>query len=206
MIKIDPNITKIFLELIDPDHTKYVRKDKYLKAMKSISLYMAVDKDMSHSLSRSEMGTLIWLLSGEEPNDENLKNVIEKLDANGDSAIELSEWLDYLATLDNKGRRIINYTLKQKFDIYDVDGSGSITIDELEKMIVDSFSEILSKAGESNKKLAEVIVKALAKKIMNKMDSDSSNNLDWTEFKNYLHVASLEEVEIADFLEKYVLG
>ena len=41
---------------------------------------------------------------------------------------------------------------------------------------------------------------------MNKMDSDSSNNLDWTEFKNYLHVASLEEVEIADFLEKYVLG
>lgn len=173
--------------------------------MRSISLYMAVDKDMSHSLSRSEMGTLIWLLSGEEPNDENLKSVIEKLDANGDSAIELSEWLDYLATQDNKGRRVINYTLKQKFDIYDADGSGSITIDELEKMIVDSFSEILNKTGSSNKKLAEVIVRDLAKIIMNKMDTDDSKNLDWTEFKNYLHVASVEEEKVAEFLESYVL-
>lgn len=160
---------------------------------------------MSHSLSRSEMGTLIWLLSGEEPNDENLKSVIEKLDANGDSAIELSEWLDYLATLDNKGRRVINYTLKQKFDIYDADGSGSITIDELEKMIVDSFSEILEKTESSNKKLAEVIVKDLAKIIMQKMDTDDSKNLDWTEFKNYLHVACVEEEKVAEFLEKYVL-
>lgn len=78
---------------------------------------MAVDKDMSHTLSKSEMGTLIWLLSGEEPNDTNLNATIEKLDANGDSAIELSEWLDYLSTIDNKGRKTLNYTLKQKFDL-----------------------------------------------------------------------------------------
>lgn len=205
LLKIDPNINKIYRELIDPDDLKYVRKDKYLKAMKAISFYMAVDKDMSHSLSRSEMGTLIWLLSGEEPNDNNLKNVIEKLDANGDSAIELSEWLDYLATLDCKGRRVINYTLKQKFDFYDVDGSGNISIDELENMIVDSFSEILSKTGVSNKKFAESVVRDLAKIIMKKMDDDNSNNLDWTEFKNYLQVASIEEVKVSDFLGKFLL-
>ena len=147
---------------------------------------MAVDKDMSHSLSKSEMGTLIWLLSGEEPNDDNLNENIEKLDSNGDSAIELSEWLDFLATVDNKGRRVLNYTLKQKFDLYDFDGSGSITIDELEKMIIDSFSELLSKAQEgTNKKvntylikMAEVVVRDLAKIIMSKMDVNSSNNLD----------------------------
>lgn len=205
LLKIDPNINKIYRELIDPDDLKYVRKDRYLKAMKAISFYMAVDKDMSHSLSRSEMGTLIWLLSGEEPNDNNLKNVIEKLDANGDSAIELSEWLDYLATLDCKGRRVINYTLKQKFDFYDVDGSGNISIDELENMIVDSFSEILSKTGVSNKKFAESVVRDLAKIIMKKMDDDNSNNLDWTEFKNYLQVASIEEVKVSDFLGKFLL-
>ena len=173
--------------------------------MKAISLFMAVDKDMSHSLSKSEMGTLIWLLSGEEPNDENLKKNIELLDANGDSAIELSEWLDFLATRDNKGRHVINYTLKQKFDLYDADGSGYISIEELEKMIVDSFSELLLKTDISNKKLAEVIVKDLAKIIMSKMDSDDSNNLDWTEFKNYLHVASCEEEKISEFLEKFIL-
>lgn len=176
-----------------------------MKAMKAVCLFMAVDKDMSHSLSKSEMATLIWLLSGEEPNEENLHENIEKLDVNGDSAIELAEWLDYLATVDNKGRRILNYTLKQKFDLYDFDGSGSITIDELEQMIIDSFSELLNRADEHNKKLADSIVRDLAKIIMNKMDVNSSNNLDWTEFKNYLHVASLEEEKIADFLENYVL-
>lgn len=203
--KIDLKIETIFNELVDPENTSYVRKDRYVKVIKAISLFMAVDKDMSHSLNKSEMGTLIWLLSGEEPNDDNLKKNIDLLDSNGDSAIELSEWLDFLATKDNKGRRVINYTLKQKFDLYDCDGSGYISIDELEKMIVDSFSELLNRTHESNRKLAEVIIKDLSKIIMSKMDSDGSNNLDWTEFKNYLHVASCEEEKISEFLEKFIL-
>jgi len=78
---------------------------------------MSVDKDMSHSLSRSELGTLIWLLGGEEPTDANLNSTIEKLDANGDLAIDLNEWLIYLSTIDKNKRRVINYTLKQKFDL-----------------------------------------------------------------------------------------
>jgi Ca2+-binding EF-hand superfamily protein len=139
---------------------------------------MAVDKDMSHSLSKSELGTLIWLLSGEEPKESNLNSTIEKLDANGDSAIELSEWLDFLATKDYKGRKVMNYTLKQKFDLYDEDGNGSISIDELEKMVIDSFSDLISKAEGHNKKMAESVVRDLAKIVMQKMDFNSSNNLD----------------------------
>lgn len=178
LIKIDPKIKTIFLELIDPDLTGKSRKDKYMRVMKAVSLFMAVDKDMSHSLSKSEMGTMMWLLTGEEPNDSNLNGTIEKLDANGDSAIELSEWLDFLATRDNKGRRLLNYTLKQKFDLYDEDGNGTISVDELEKMIIDSFSGLLSQAVGDNKTMAESIVKDLAKIIMQKMDFNNSNNLD----------------------------
>jgi Ca2+-binding EF-hand superfamily protein len=40
---------------------------------------------------------------------------------------------------------VINYTLKQKFDLYDEDGSGTISVNELEKLIVDSFSEEILK-------------------------------------------------------------
>lgn len=63
---------------------------------------MSVDKDMSHTLGRSEIGTLIWLLTGQEPSDQNLQTTIHNIDSNGDSAIELCEWLDYLSTRDSK--------------------------------------------------------------------------------------------------------
>ena len=106
--KVDPRSLQIFLELIDPDNTGFARKDRYLKAVKAISLFMAVDKDMSHSLSQSELGTLIWLLKGEEPSDENLYSTIETMDANGDAAIELGEWLEFISTIDeNTIRNVI---------------------------------------------------------------------------------------------------
>jgi len=178
LIKIDPKVVPIFVELIDPEKTNLVRKDRFMKAIKAICLFIAVDKDMSHSLSKSEMGTLIWLLTGEEASDSNLIETIGKLDMNGDTAIELSEWLEYLATRDYKGRRLINYSLKQKFDLYDVDGSGSISVDELERMIIDSFEELIQEAEGANKDVAELIVRDLAKIVMQKMDINNSNNLD----------------------------
>jgi Ca2+-binding EF-hand superfamily protein len=178
LFKIDPKVKNIFIDLIDPDRTNKARKDKYMKAIKAICLFMSVDKDMSHSLSKSEMGTLMWLLTGEEPNDNNLNTTIERLDTNGDSAIELNEWLDFLSTRDRKGRRVLNYVLKQKFDLYDEDGNGSISVNELEKMIVDSFTEILSQTSGDTKIMMESIVRDLAKNIMQKMDFNHSNNLD----------------------------
>lgn len=118
---------------------------------------MSVDKDMSHTLSKSEIGTMLWLLSGEEPSDSNLNTTLKYLDTNGDSAVELNEWVEYLTTTDSKGRKIINYTLKQKFDLYDEDGSGTITINELEKMIFDSFGDLLSKTENTKNKEVTIL-------------------------------------------------
>jgi Ca2+-binding EF-hand superfamily protein len=178
LLKIDPKVQPIFVELIDPEGAGYIRKDRYMKAMKAVSLFMAVDKDMSHSLSKSEMSTLLWLMCGSEPNDNNLNGTLSNLDANGDSAIELREWMDFLATNDHKGKKVLNYSLKQKFDLYDDDGNGNISVDELENMIIDSFQSLIDRAKGDNKIMAENVVRDLAKIIMNKMDDNLSNNLD----------------------------
>jgi Ca2+-binding EF-hand superfamily protein len=178
LLKIDPKVQPILVELIDPEGAGYTRKDRYMKAMKAVSLFMAVDKDMSHSLSKSEMSTLLWLMCGDEPNDNNLNGTLSNLDANGDSAIELREWMDFLATNDHKGKKVLNYSLKQKFDLYDDDGNGNISVDELENMIIDSFQGLIDRAKGDNKIMAENVVRDLAKIIMNKMDDNMSNNLD----------------------------
>lgn len=49
---------------------------------------------------------------------------------------------------------MINYTLKQQFDLFDEDGSGTISINELEKLISESFSDIILKMeNHSNQKV-----------------------------------------------------
>lgn len=202
MSKIDSKIYKLIIELIDPDNTKFTRKDRYMKTMKAVCLFMSVDKDMSHTLSRYELGILFWLLTGEEPKEGSIDQAMKKLDVNGDGTIVLSEWIDYLATLDNKKRKILNYTLKQKFDLYDEDGSGTITIEELEKMFIDSFEDLLIKTEGKSRKLAESIVKDFSKIALQQMDLSQDSFLDWTEFKKYIHISACEESKISDFLEK----
>ena len=61
---------------------------------------------MSHSLSQSELGILLWILNGVEPKEEKLYNTIHSMDANGDAAIELGEWLDFISSFDENGKRI----------------------------------------------------------------------------------------------------
>ena len=165
---------------------------------------MAVDKDMSHSLSQSELGILLWILNGVEPKDEKLYNTILAMDSNGDAAIELGEWLDFISSFDENGKRVINYELKEKFDKYDLDGNGTISIDEMQIMLLDSMKELLRKIGGRGKKMSEAIIEDLAKMCMKEMDVDGSDSVDWMEFKKHYKVAMKMEEKAKEYLKKFI--
>ncbi len=202
--KTDPESLKLFLEIIDPNETGFAQKEQYLNASKAVCLYMAVDKDMSHSLSQSELGILLWILNGVEPKEEKLYNTIHSMDANGDAAIELGEWLDFISSFDENGKRVINYELKEKFDKYDLDGNGTISIDEMQIMLLDSMKELLRKIGGRGKKMSEAIIEDLAKMCMKEMDVDGSDSVDWMEFKKHYKVAMKMEEKAKEYLKKFI--
>lgn len=82
---------------------------------------------------------------------------------------------------------IFNYELKMKFDIYDVNNDGQISIEELFYMLHDTFMDLVSKEKQQeNKIVLDKIVKSISNDIMHKLDKDSNGSLDWNEFKQYL--------------------
>ena len=60
------------------------------------------------------------------------KKIFEKLDLNGNGTIEYSEYL--IAHLDPL-KVVTEQRLREVFNIFDIDQSGAITVDEIKKML-----------------------------------------------------------------------
>lgn len=75
-----------------------------------------------------------------------------------------------------------------KFDIYDVNNDGMISLEELYYMLTDTFSDLMptKKTDDSDSKIIQKIIKSLSNDIMSKLDEDFNGYLDWNEFKRYL--------------------
>ena len=73
--------------------------------------------------------------------------------------------------------------MKQKFDVYDVDNSGSISKDELILMLNDTLSECMGDLTESMKDVLRNLLEDAAGTIIKELDADGSEVLEWNEFK-----------------------
>lgn len=74
-----------------------------------------------------------------------------------------------------------------KFDIYDTNNDGVISLEELFYMLQDTFMDLIPKGSiDGNKEILLKILKSLTNDIMNRLDKDTDGHLDWNEFKNYL--------------------
>jgi Ca2+-binding EF-hand superfamily protein len=113
-----------------------------------LSSFKAVDLDNSQTLDVRELKTLLWLCNGEEPSDQRVKYEIRLMDINHDGMIDFFEWMKYLTIPSENGSpsnkmnikgSVFNYGLKMKFDMYDINNDGSISLDELYLMLHDTF-------------------------------------------------------------------
>lgn len=83
------------------------------------------DKDGSGALSPDELKIALREVQGVDYNEQEIKEIIKKIDIDGDGEINYSEFL--MASL-NQNALLSSEKLEMAFRMFDVDGNGEISI------------------------------------------------------------------------------
>ncbi|KAE9605292.1 hypothetical protein Lal_00024729 [Lupinus albus] len=142
-------------------------------------VFKKFDVNGDGKISSSELGSIMGSL-GQPSSDEELDNMIHEVDADGDGYISLDEFIE----LNTKGvdSEEVLENLKDAFSVFDVDGNGSITTEELH-MVMASLGEECSMAE--------------CEKMINGVDSNGDGMINFEEFKIMMTGSqSKERVEV----------
>ena len=103
---------------------------------------------------------------GQNPSDAELQDMIAEVDDDGSGEIEFDEFCEMMARKMNECDA--DEELKQAFDMFDTDGNGFVTKDEL-KIVMEKLGEKLSSV-----EIDEMISEA---------DTDNDGQVNWEEFR-----------------------
>jgi Ca2+-binding EF-hand superfamily protein len=82
-----------------------------------VSSFLATDCSGDQQIDLNEFRTLLWLITGDEPTSERMKNEICIIDANKDGSIQIREWLNYiLPHQDDAKYGYFDFSLRRLFD------------------------------------------------------------------------------------------
>ncbi|XP_074590154.1 calmodulin-1-like [Curcuma longa] len=86
------------------------------------------DRDGDGCITLEELGTVIKAL-GQRPSEEELREMIQEVDADGNGTIELGEFLNLMAKKVKETN--VEEELKEAFKVFDKDQNGFISASEL---------------------------------------------------------------------------
>lgn len=128
-------------------------------------VFRKFDVNGDGKISSSELGSIMGSL-GQPATDEELNEMIREVDADGDGYINLDEFIE-LNTKDIDPNEVLE-NLKDAFSVFDLDGNGSITAEELHN--------VMASLGEECS-LVE------CKKMIDGVDNDGDGMINFEEFK-----------------------
>jgi len=126
-------------------------------------VFRAMDLNGDGKLSKEEIKSGYGEYFGRSLNDQEVDEMFDKVDADGSGEIEYSEFV--VATMNEKNL-LSNNKLQSAFKMFDKDGGGSISIDEIKQVL--SFGQNLDE---------DVI-----KKIIDQVDADGDGEISFDEF------------------------
>ena len=117
-------------------------------------VFKAMDANGDGKLSKEEIKSGYATHFGRDISDEEVDDMFSKVDADKNGDIDYSEFV--VATMSEK-KILNNKNIKAAFDMFDTDGGGSITSDEVKKILSfgqnidpEAIEEMLAKV-DSNK-------------------------------------------------------
>ncbi|KAI5579934.1 hypothetical protein POPTR_008G134300v4 [Populus trichocarpa] len=128
-------------------------------------VFKKFDVNGDGKISSAELDSF-WKKLGHEASEEELQRMITEFDADGDGFIDLQEFV----ALNTQGvdTNEVMENLKDAFSVYDIDGNGSISAEELHKVMAS---------------LGEPCSMAECRKMISGVDRDGDGMIDFEEFK-----------------------
>mmetsp|Transcript_54467 Transcript_54467/g.133527 ORF Transcript_54467/g.133527 Transcript_54467/m.133527 type:complete len:150 (+) Transcript_54467:222-671(+) len=126
--------------------------------------FSVFDKDGDGTITAEELG-IVMRSMGQKPTDQELRDMIREVDADGNESIDFPEFVTLMAR--KTKAKDLRQELRAIFDIFDEDGSGKISADEV--------AHIMRNLGEkvTNEEVVNMI-KAV--------DVNGDNEIDFQEF------------------------
>ncbi|WIA08867.1 hypothetical protein OEZ85_008288 [Tetradesmus obliquus] len=151
-------------------------------------MFHSMDKDASGTITVDEMRDGLRAKGSKIPESE-LQRIMENADVNGDGKVDYEE---FLAATMHLGKLEREENLYRAFQFFDKDGSGYITIDELQTA--------LKEHGDA------AAVAAHIKDILADVDKDNDGRIDYEEFCSMMRQGNEEVLKAASTLKAGILG
>jgi len=141
-----------------------------------VEAFREADNDGDGKLSHEELIDLLQSF-GLEQDKEKLNKIVWAVDADKDGTIDLAEFQSIIDKMNTKTTMSFEQQLRQSFELYDVDGSGSIDRDELAHLMATLGYDLI------DEELSAMIAEA---------DADGSGGIEYEEFKNMMFKGTKE--------------
>ncbi|XP_073144854.1 probable calcium-binding protein CML25 [Henckelia pumila] len=135
-------------------------------------VFKKFDVNGDGKISASELGSIMGSL-GSPATEEELSIMIREVDSDGDGFINLQEFVE-LNTKDVDYNEILD-SLRDAFQVFDIDKNGSISAEELKDVLMS---------------LGEECTLAECKKMISGVDSDGNGTISFDEFKVMMTMGS----------------
>ncbi|KAG7384035.1 hypothetical protein PHYBOEH_009664 [Phytophthora boehmeriae] len=199
--------------------TDLISMEAFCLVMAPYVAFLAADEDDKHVIDTNELKVLVCLLRGSEPSSSTIACFMESLEQNRDDRISAMEWVLCALETDNRtGTQSFATQLHLLFATADLKGGAVISLPELQAGLTVIFRDHLARVkatkpqalaesawGDINEEPAEPrrksrfasvsnLVTELAKEIMEEIDPNQAQKIEWYEFRQHL-----------DYLEQHVL-
>ncbi|XP_074558769.1 putative calcium-binding protein CML18 [Curcuma longa] len=128
-------------------------------------VFARYDANGDGRISASELADVLRAL-GSPASPAEIRDMIAEMDADGDGFVDLQEFADF--HLRGAGG---DKELREAFDVYDLDGNGLISAEELHRVL---------------KQLGEKCSVKDCKRMIRSVDVDGDGNVDFEEFKRMM--------------------